>query len=485
MNHEKTVINTIVHSEPEEVDMEVAESRENDLLSDSASEVPSCSSSILNTPKNDLVESDSDDDGINVTIKPISSVIFRSAIESEINNSRSLSDSEPKIKWRKNMSKGQRNKMKKCLEAGLNKHEARKQVFSNVTPGTPNTTKRLREGEQGSSEENPNAKRTKENLCPKMRAGLISSNIQDKYMKEKETVKNSGKAALKVPEYSGNLPAIPNSTKHSYRDAARMVKMGILVKDYPNHQMTTEQLDALQEAILLKIENQRHEKVKPKFTKCSYRHGYLVLDCKDSVTANWLKDVTGMLSPWENAELIALDEKDIPRPEVFHAFFPLSADYSDERLRGLIESQNDGLSTKGWRILTRSNANKHAEWMLNVDEGSLEILSQRNFILNFRFGETQLRKVKYPGQRHSEITATPPKGNASTVGAKSNITEYTKEPFIGSSSKDGQHSTKRSVPERMPDKMRETRVFLENENDRTIASCKGKEKRSLPSHETD
>lgn len=123
--------------------------------------------------------------------------------------------------------------------------------------------------------------------------------------------------------------------------------------------------------------------------------------------------------------------------------------------------------------------------MLNVDEGSLEILSKRNFVLNFRFGETQLRKVKYPGQRHSEITATPSKGNASTAGAKSNITEYTKEPFIGSSRKDGQHTTKRSVPERMPDKMRETRLFLQNENDRTIASCKGKEKRSLPSHETD
>lgn len=45
-----------------------------------------------------------------------------------------------------------------------------------------------------------------------------------------------------------------------------------------------------------------------------------------------------MLSPWENAKLIGLYEKDIPRPEVFHAFIPLSGDYSDERLRGLKES---------------------------------------------------------------------------------------------------------------------------------------------------
>lgn len=83
-------------------------------------------------------------------------------------------------------------------------------------------------------------------------------------------------------------------------------------------------------------------------------------------------------------------------------FFPVSANFSDERLKGLIESQNDGINTNGWNILNRTNANKHAEWKLYLDEESLRTLADRNFVLNFRFGETQLRKVKTQGRSQDD-----------------------------------------------------------------------------------
>lgn len=213
-----------------------------------------------------------------------------------------------------------------------------------------------------------------------MRAGLFNSDNQAKSKLEHD--RKSRKGDVGTSEYSGGSSNVSRSNGRSYSDTAKLVKIGIMLTNYPKVQMSTEQLDALQEALLLKIEMQRNEDVKPKFAKCSYKQGYLALDCKDQITANWLKDVTGSLSPWDNAELIALDVKDIPRPDTFHAFFPLSADFSDERLKGLIESQNDGLSTNGWKILNRTNANKHAEWLLNVDEDSLAILSKRNFVLS-------------------------------------------------------------------------------------------------------
>ncbi|XP_055522425.1 uncharacterized protein LOC129716615 [Wyeomyia smithii] len=138
------------------------------------------------------------------------------------------------------------------------------------------------------------------------------------------------------------------------------------------------------------------------FAKCSYKSGYMVLHCKYQETALWLKDVTRSLVPWENAELVALDVEDIPRPEIFHAFFPLGAAFNDERIRGLIESQNSDITTKNWQIINRTNANRHAERTLYMDEDSLQILAKRQFMLNFRFGETQIRKMKQRPRQNSK-----------------------------------------------------------------------------------
>lgn len=257
-----------------------------------------------------------------------------------------------------------------------------------------------------------------------------------------------------------------------------------MLTNYPKVQMSTEQLDALQEALLLKIEMQRNEDVKPKFAKCSYKQGYLALDCKDQITANWLKDVTGSLSPWDNAELIALDVKDIPRPDTFHAFFPLSADFSDERLKGLIESQNDGLSTNGWKILNRTNANKHAEWLLNVDEDSLAILSKRNFVLNFRFGETQLRKVKNLGQRNSDTeTNSRQKTINPSANEKSQATEIPKT--NGKSGyKESLSSTNDRLPIRFPEKATSSKIFTCEEKDGSPAPRTSQVERAINSNET-
>lgn len=385
-------------SQPEKMEMDEIlsneESVENQLLRDSGSEDQSCSSSILDTPKRtDSIDIESDDD-VNVTIK--------SALVDEKGSNPSENKGGLKIKWRKNLTSGQKSKMKKLLKSGLSMEEARMRVFSKDVPETPNAVKRSRDGEQCSSGEKPDAKRTKSHLCPKERAGLSNFGNQATSTMEIDQSDKEAKGTREGQGRSKSSKAVSNSGGRSYRDVASLVKVGIISKGFPSKIMSTAHLDAVQDALLLKIEEQRHAVIKPKFTNCSYKSGYLVLACKDQATATWLKDVTRSLTPWENAELIALDEKDIPRPDLFHAFLPLSADYSNERLKGLIESQNDGISTNGWRILNRSNANKHAEWTLNVDEESLKILANCNFVLNFRFGETQLRKVKTQGQRQCE-----------------------------------------------------------------------------------
>ncbi|XP_055615155.1 uncharacterized protein LOC129761458 [Toxorhynchites rutilus septentrionalis] len=183
----------------------------------------------------------------------------------------------------------------------------------------------------------------------------------------------------------------------SFKEALEQIKVGILPKDYPNTDPTTAQLDSIRNSLLTAIE--RNEPVKPKFFNCSYKSGYLILSCKDHQTSEWLKKVVPGIILDDNIKLVALDAKNIPRPEILHAFFPQSATFSDERLKSLIESQNENLSTDKWRILKRSNPNEiHADWTLTVDEASMRKLISTNFNKNFQFGGTKLRKTN-PKQR--------------------------------------------------------------------------------------
>lgn len=179
----------------------------------------------------------------------------------------------------------------------------------------------------------------------------------------------------------------------TYSTVAKWVRVGILPKDYPQIQLTVEQLHVVQEAILLKVTQQRRESFKPKFTNCWQRTGHLVVNCQDTETADWLDSVVPTLTLWEAAELTVVDADDIPRLDVLIGFFPQSVNNDNDTIRIFIESQNDGLRTDKWRIIQRKTLyEKHVEWSFTVDEASMQHFKACNFLINYKFGQTSLRK---------------------------------------------------------------------------------------------
>lgn len=70
------------------------------------------------------------------------------------------------------------------------------------------------------------------------------------------------KSSSSVPQNGGSKR---QATGQSYSDMTKRVKVGIIPKDFPTAQLTTAQLDVLQDALLLKVEQQRDEPLKPKF----------------------------------------------------------------------------------------------------------------------------------------------------------------------------------------------------------------------------
>lgn len=178
----------------------------------------------------------------------------------------------------------------------------------------------------------------------------------------------------------------------SYSEATKQTRVGILPRDYPKTELTTTLLGLLEESILGTVIKQRREAFKPKFTNCQYKAGFMVINCQDRCTAEWLKKIVPTLKPWENADLKAVDEEQIPRPEVLIAFCPKSAFNDNDTILALIESQNE-LRTDAWRVLHRRGiSQQHVELAFSVDEASMQRLVRANLLINYKFGQIQLRR---------------------------------------------------------------------------------------------
>ena len=188
----------------------------------------------------------------------------------------------------------------------------------------------------------------------------------------------------------------PNAGSHnavSYSEMVKQTRVGILPVDYPRSELTTTLLGILEESILSTVLQQRREQFKPKFASCQYKAGFMIINCQDQETADWLKQVVPTIKPWEGASLKAVDEEHIPRPEVLVAFLPKSAFNDNDTILALIESQND-LRTDAWRVLNRRDINHHAELILSVDETSMQKIAASRLVLNFKFGQIKLRKAR-------------------------------------------------------------------------------------------
>lgn len=180
----------------------------------------------------------------------------------------------------------------------------------------------------------------------------------------------------------------------SYGEIASRVRVGIMPKKYPAVELSNNQQQVVQEALLLEVIQQRREQFKPKFACCRFRPGFLVLTCQDKHTADWVKNKVPSLSLWEEADLVVVDEDKIPRPDELVSFFAFSAKYSNDMILSLIESQNDNLYTDTWRILRRHVKGDHVELVLSVDDSSLRKLGERQFVLNYRYGQILMKKKR-------------------------------------------------------------------------------------------
>lgn len=369
------------------------------LRSKSIEDVKSVSSSIL-----DMDDDDDYEDGINVTLlsKPadLSGCYEKSddcqdkELEKELNAS-SVDASTPvnsndskaprEIIKAKRLNGAGRKRFKYLLAHGHSHDEAREMATKpfKVPYTDPNKRRRNAElNESNSSDTNP-PKRT---ARPTERGNTTKSKFSAQARLEKARGGEVGDSSTGKGEIRG-------STKPSYSEVCSSIRIGILLDGYPNVAMTNQQQVVTQKAILMKVAGQRKETMKPKFGNCLLRPGHVIINCKNQATVDWLKASIASVKPWEGANLIAVDEKDIPKPELIVGFFPRSAEDSTDDILGFVESQNEGLLVDSWMIQKRYTVKQHhVELVFTVDAVSMETLEKCQFTVDYKFGVAYLRK---------------------------------------------------------------------------------------------
>ncbi|XP_062708137.1 uncharacterized protein LOC134288180 [Aedes albopictus] len=360
--------------------MEIDRENEEDDLQLQSKSTPSVSSSILNTDNdgddNDDSYDDDDDyeDGINVTL-----LSSPPSIQVPLNPEVQLNTSTQEIKrtTKIKLSGAGQKRFKRLVESGYSRKDAH---LLALIPSNDSSKRQRNTDLNGSNTSgNPTPAKIARNNGGAHKPQVTSSNVQNRL--------DAARSGLPIPQkgFEGKI-------KPSYRDVTNYVKLGVLPKGYPDIELSTEQLTAIQKDILKKVAGQRKELLKPKFGNCVLKSGYLIIVCKNQETADWLKSIIPSVNPWAGAQLLAVEEKDIPRPEILIGFFPLSAEDSNEEILALLESQNDGLAVDTWRVLQRNVKNQHVELVFTVDGGSLNSIKKSDFSLDFKFGYANLRK---------------------------------------------------------------------------------------------
>lgn len=226
----------------------------------------------------------------------------------------------------------------------------------------------------------------------------------------------------------------------TFKHMAESVKIGILAKSFPETLLSTDQLTAVQSSVLDEIVLLKEGAVKPKFLSSTFKPGFIVITCADKATADWLKSIVSQLKPWEGADLMAVEEKDIPRPEILVAFFPNSAQESNERILHFIGAQNEGLKVSEWRILNRGTEKTSANLTFSVDQLSAENLKKRDYVISFKFGLIQLRPKRSSATPKAEAGETSKEGNKPTSSSPTVVKAPSTEAKPHTSKQDAEQS---------------------------------------------
>lgn len=161
----------------------------------------------------------------------------------------------------------------------------------------------------------------------------------------------------------------------AYASAADPLTRVVVAEGYPEAVLSAEQVVQLRGAVFKEIQGIR-EGTLPRFDSTSPRAGAAVVRCADAESLRWLESRIGDIVPWEGARLRVVGLESLQK-QVRAAVWVPGPPEPAAAVLGLLERQNPGITTSGWRV--------HAENVGATCEG-------RNLILGIP--ESSVLKLK-------------------------------------------------------------------------------------------
>lgn len=216
----------------------------------------------------------------------------------------------------------------------------------------------------------------------------------DPQMQQQEKMKTSGVTPHPEPEQKSKMVNATVTLARpctSFEEAASSIKVAVLSRD-PEKNLSREELMAVEEAFVREILAGAEHKLR--FTGIHFRPGMLMVDCVDECTVKWMKEKAPRLQKWEGPTLKACVGEEIPRTYVIEALFPKSINLNNEDVLALVNSQNEDVHTRLWKVLNSKEEVSDKLLTIAVDERSFIGIKKGGNSLFYRFGKVSVSIVK-------------------------------------------------------------------------------------------
>ncbi|XP_024081663.1 uncharacterized protein LOC106661718 [Cimex lectularius] len=182
----------------------------------------------------------------------------------------------------------------------------------------------------------------------------------------------------------------------TYQQALKALKMAVVLEEYPDKELTADQGRAVQRAILAEVWRCKNSKG-PQFRNGYVEKGAVLITCEKQSAKEWLMATVPTIHPWEGANLRVGPYREIIKPNRVAMWVPdpdLLGTTDTGTILGLMKSQNPGINTKQWRVVSQRVEGKGLILVVDIDNASFGALSKANLKLYLGFAMITLKVIK-------------------------------------------------------------------------------------------
>ncbi|XP_049770220.1 uncharacterized protein LOC126108895 [Schistocerca cancellata] len=179
-------------------------------------------------------------------------------------------------------------------------------------------------------------------------------------------------------------------------DPTTSVRMAVVCRGFPSVKITEEQHDALQDALLDRIElSGGTQPLQFLSARCSDGASYFI--CANKWTAVWLEETIPDISPWGGARLKVGPANAVMRLAKVLVWIPKPASKKGTpEILALLQKQNIGVPSAEWKAVSRKDADDGTSLVLVIDEKSYRALRGYKFKLYLGMGQVSFKILTRP-----------------------------------------------------------------------------------------